>query len=488
MISLQDILYKVPLMEINGDTSVQVSGVSFDSRKVQPGGLFVAMRGVHVDGHKFLPKALENGAVAMVCEQFPETLDEGITWVKVQDSSVALAWLAANFYGNPADELKIVGVTGTNGKTTTTTLLHDLATALGYPAGLLSTVEVRIGKKVVEATHTTPDALSIHAHFRAMVDAGCEYCFMEVSSHALAQNRTKGIPFAGAVFSNLTQDHLDYHPTFRDYLEAKKTLFDELPAGAFALTNVDDRNGLVMMQNTRAKVLTYGLQKPADYKGKVIENTFQGLLLDILGREVWFRMVGSFNAYNLLAVCAAAVELGLEEEEVLVELSKIEGVNGRFQALRSSELSLTAIVDYAHTPDALKNVLETIRDVNQTEGRIITLVGCGGDRDRAKRPIMGKIAAELSDQVIITSDNPRTEDPAEIIREIVAGVPVSLKRRVLTIENRKEAIAAACRMAHERDIILVAGKGHETYQDIQGVKHPFDDRQEILENFKLMRS
>lgn len=488
MISLQDILYRVPIVEMNGDTSVEVSNVTFDSRAVVSGGLFVAIKGTQVDGHAYISKALDKGAAVVVCEIFPETLAEGITWVRVQDSSVALAWLGANFYGNPAEELKIVGITGTNGKTTTATLLHDMVTALGYPAGLLSTVEVRIGKEIVPATHTTPDPLAIHAHFRSMVDAGCEFCFMEVSSHALVQNRTTGIPFAGAVFTNLTHDHLDYHKSFSEYLQAKKRLFDELPAGSFALTNADDRNGSVMLQNTKGTKINYALKKAADYKAKVIENTFQGLLLDLDSTEVWFRMVGSFNAYNLLAVYAVAVELGLDKEEILLELSKIEGVNGRFQTFRSPDLSLTAVVDYAHTPDALKNVLNTIRDVNQTEGRVITLVGCGGDRDRDKRPVMGQIAAELSDQVIFTSDNPRTEDPAEILREIVAGVPVSLKRRVLTIENRREAIAAACRMAQNKDIILVAGKGHETYQDINGVKHPFDDRQEILENFKLMSS
>ena len=488
MISLQDILYRVPIVEMNGDTSIQVSGVAFDSRKVESGGLFVAIRGTQVDGHDYIEKALERGAVAVVCEAYPQAPAPGITWVRVKDSSLALSWLAANFYGNPAQELKIVGVTGTNGKTTCTTLLHDLTTALGYPAGLLSTVEVRIGKEVVPATHTTPDALAIQRHFRNMVDAGCEFCFMEVSSHALVQNRVTGIPFAGGVFTNLTQDHLDYHKTFAEYLQAKKLLFDGLPSGAFALTNPDDRNGMVMLQNSKARHITYALKKPADYKAKIIENTFQGLLLDVNGTEVWFRMIGSFNAYNLLAAYAVAVELGMDSEEVLLELSKIEGVNGRFQTLRAPELGLTAVVDYAHTPDALKNVLDTIQDINQTEGRVITLVGCGGDRDKGKRPLMGRIAAERSDQVIITSDNPRSEEPAAIIREIETGVPISLKRKVLTIENRREAIAAACRLAQNKDIILVAGKGHETYQEINGVKHPFDDRLVLLENFKLMSS
>lgn len=488
MITLQDILYKCPLIEVRGDLQTEVVDFFFDSRAVVAGSLFIATRGVSADGHAFIGASLSKGAVAVVCEEFPAQMSADVIWIKVADAARSLAYIAANFYGNPADKLTIVGVTGTNGKTTTATLLYKLFTAMGERSGLLSTVVILIGEQEIAATHTTPDAKQLHQIFRKMVDAGCQYCFMEVSSHALVQQRVAGVKFAGAVFTNITHDHLDYHGTFRAYLEAKKMLFDELGENAFGLVNADDKNGLVMLQNCKARRLTYSVQRMADYKARIVENTFEGLSLEINGREAWFRLIGSFNAYNLLAVFAVAKELGLEEDEFLQELSAIDGVNGRFQTVTSPQRSRTAIVDYAHTPDALKNVLETIRDIRHGGGKIITVVGCGGNRDKGKRPVMAEIATRLSDQVVLTSDNPREEEPAEILAEMLAGVPISGRRKVMTVENRKEAIGVACRLAQPQDIILVAGKGHETYQEIKGVKHPFDDRQVLAETFKTLES
>ncbi len=486
MMTLHDILYKCPLVEVRGDLSTQVVDFHFDSRAIVAASLFVAVRGTASDGHTYIGASVAKGAVAVVCEEFPTEMPADVVWIKVADAALSLAHIAANYYDNPADKMKVIGVTGTNGKTTTATLLYKLFTAMGERSGLLSTVVVMIGEHEMPATHTTPDAKQLHFAFKKMVDAGCTYCFMEVSSHALVQKRVAGIKFAGAVFTNLTHDHLDYHGTFKNYLEAKKILFDELGSHAFGLVNADDKNGLVMLQNCKARRLTYSLQRMADYKGRIIENTFEGLFMDLNGREAWFRLIGSFNAYNLLAVYGVAKEMELDEDGLLEELSNIDGVNGRFQTITSAKRSHTAIVDYAHTPDALKNVLETIRDIRQGSGKIITVVGCGGNRDATKRPVMAEIAARLSDQVVLTSDNPRDEEPASILEQMMAGVPVSGRRKVMTVENRKEAIAVACRLAQPDDIILVAGKGHETYQEIKGVKHPFDDRKILAETFNTL--
>ncbi len=486
MPTLQDILYKAPIEEIRGDLSLEIADFVFDSRQAGPGMLYIARRGVAVDGHSFIQGAIDAGVVAVVCEEIPASAGEDVTWVQVKNSDTALAVLAANFYGNPSDKMQLVGVTGTNGKTTVATLLFNLFSEMGYKCGLFSTVVVRIGELEQPATHTTPDAKSLHQTFRKMADAGCAYCFMEVSSHALAQGRVEGLKFAGAIFTNLTHDHLDYHGTFKEYIKAKKILFDGLPASAFALTNLDDKNGPVMLQNTKARKLGYSLQRVTDYKGRIVENTFEGIQMEINGHDAWFRMIGSFNAYNLLAVYGTAVELELDEEECLVALSQISGVDGRFQTVRSQDLKFTAIVDYAHTPDALKNVLQTIRDVQGGAGKVITVVGCGGDRDRTKRPEMAKIASMLSDKVILTSDNPRTEEPAGILDEMYVGVPVTARRKVMRNVDRREAIVVACQLAEINDIILVAGKGHETYQEINGVKHPFDDREILKETFKTL--
>jgi len=486
MPTLQDILYKAPIEEVRGNLSVEIEDFFFDSRAVTAGTLFIAQRGTQVDGHAFIGKAVEQGAVAVVCEEMPEELAENVTWVKVRNSGLALGHIAANFYGNPSEELSVVGITGTNGKTTTATLLFELFSELGRKSGLISTVLVQIGEDVLPATHTTPDAKAIQSLFRRMADAGCTHVFMEVSSHALHQYRVAGVDFTGAVFTNITHDHLDYHGTFRDYIAAKKMLFDGLPGSAFALTNTDDKNGAVMLQNTSARRLTYAINRMADFKGRLLENTFEGLQLEMDDQQAWFRLIGSFNAYNLLAVYGTAVELGEDKDEILLVLSRIEGVNGRFQTVKSPDQRRTAIVDYAHTPDALKNVLQTIRDIQSGGGRIITVVGCGGDRDKAKRPVMAEIAANLSDQVILTSDNPRTEDPNAILDDMEAGVPITAKRKVLRNADRRAAIQTACQLADEHDIVLVAGKGHETYQEIMGVRHPFDDRDILQETFKTL--
>lgn len=478
---LQDILYKVPLTEVRGSTAMNIPDFHFDSRKVQTGDLFIAIKGTLSDGHQYIPQALQSGAAAVVCETIPEDADPAITWICVKDASIALAAIAANFYHQPAQELQIIGITGTNGKTTTATLLYELATDLGYPAGLISTVTIRINHTTVEATHTTPDAKSLHALFAQMREAGCRFCFMEVSSHALVQNRVWGVPFTGAVFTNITHDHLDYHGTFQAYIQAKQILFNELSSTAFALTNADDRNGTIMTQNSRARKLTFSMKRMADYQGRLLDNTPEGLQIQLNGNEIWSCLRGTFNAQNLLAVYGVAMELDLPQTEVLVSLSKLEGVNGRFQTFRFVG-EITAVVDYAHTPDALKNILENVRQMNQHNGRVFVVVGCGGNRDQSKRPEMARIAADLADQVLLTSDNPRFEDPEEIIRQMDAGVPVSQRKKVLRITNRTEAIRTACSMASAHDIIVVAGKGHETYQEIQGIKHPFDDR-EILKAF-----
>jgi UDP-N-acetylmuramoyl-L-alanyl-D-glutamate--2,6-diaminopimelate ligase len=465
---------------LQGSWEASVSGFDFDSRKIKQGDLFVAVKGTAVDGHKFIEKGINKGATSILLEEAPEVLAEGVNWLICENSREVLSALAANFYGRPAEKLKIVGVTGTNGKTTSATLLHRVFAELGHPAGLISTIQYMVGEEVFPSSHTTPDPKQLHTLFAQMVEKGCEYCFMEVSSHALSQGRVSGIPFKVALFTNITHDHLDYHGSFKAYIEAKKRLFDELEKDAVAIVNVDDRNGQVMVQNTRAKAKSYALKRMADYKGKLLENTFEGIRMEIDGEEAWFRMRGSFNAYNLLMIYAAGIELGIEQEELLKAMSLIEGVEGRFQVIRSKDQK-TAIVDYAHTPDALKNVLDTILDVDQGQHKVFTVVGCGGNRDKEKRPIMGKIAAEASAQVILTSDNPRDEEPETIIDEMYAGIPDRHLRKVLRNKDRREAIRTACMLAQPGDIILVAGKGHETYQEIKGVKHPFDDRKVLIE-------
>jgi len=481
---LKDIIADISVEEIRGELDKEISDIQFDSRKIREGQLFVAQKGTQTDGHQFVDMAIANGAAAIMCEQLPARLKEGVTYLRVANSQQALALALAAFFGHPAKSLQVVGITGTNGKSTTVSLLHDLFSALGCKSGLISTIQYKVGTTVLPASHTTPDARQLQALFARMRDEGCEYCFMEVSSHALMQQRTAGIPFAMAVFTNISHDHLDYHGTFAAYIRAKKRLFDGLSPQAIALINTDDRNARVMVQNCAATVKTYALKRMADYRARLLENTFEGLLLEIDGQEVWCRLMGSFNAYNLLAAYAVAREAGLEAQEVLTHLSSIKGVAGRFEVIRSGPKQITAIVDYAHTPDALENVLKTIADINQHSHQLIVVMGCGGNRDRAKRPKMGKIAAEWADQLIITSDNPRNEDPHAIMQEVLEGVPQKQRSKVLMIENRRAAIETACRLAGDRDIVLVAGKGHENYQEIRGVKHPFDDREVLRETFK----
>ncbi|MDB9801175.1 UDP-N-acetylmuramoyl-L-alanyl-D-glutamate--2,6-diaminopimelate ligase [Flavobacteriaceae bacterium] len=480
MITLKDILYKVSLEKVVGNTAVAFRELQFDSRKVGLDDVFIAIKGTQSDGHQFIKKAIDQGALAVVCQQIPKEIINGITYLQVQDTQQALAIMASHFYGNPSRELQLVGVTGTNGKTTIATLLYTLFTSAGYKVGLLSTIKVIIGATEHAATHTTPDSLAINKYLRQMVDAGVAYCFMEVSSHGIDQKRTEGLHFAGGVFTNLSHDHLDYHTSFKQYRDVKKTFFDGLPKTAFALTNADDKNGPVMLQNTKARKYTYALKTIADYKAQILENQLQGLLLKINNQELWVKLIGNFNAYNLLAIYATAEQLGLEELEILQLLSTLESVDGRFQHL-VSEGKITAIIDYAHTPDALKNVLETINTIRSGNEQLITVVGCGGDRDVEKRPKMGAIAAQLSTKVIFTSDNPRSENPDTIIQHIEAGVPPQHYKKTIAISDRKQAIKTACQMANEHDIILVAGKGHETYQEIQGVRNEFDDRKTISE-------
>jgi UDP-N-acetylmuramoyl-L-alanyl-D-glutamate--2,6-diaminopimelate ligase len=482
---LSDILYKTRLEEIIGSTNLAISSVTFDSRKVKKDSLFIATRGTASDGHHYIEVAIENGAVAVVCEDLPETLKENVTYVKVLDSSASLGYVACNFYDNPSEKLKLVGITGTNGKTTTVTLLFNLFRGLGYNVGLLSTVENKINTTVIPSTHTTPDALALNELLAKMVEAGCQYAFMEVSSHAIVQHRITGLKFTGAAFSNITHDHLDYHKTFEEYIRAKKMFFDHLQDDAFALTNKDDRNGSVMLQNTKAKKYSYGLKSVADFKCRVVENHLNGLLLSIDNQDVWVKLIGSFNAYNVLVVYSIALLLKQDKVQVLTTLSNLNSVEGRFQYIKSKN-SIVAIVDYAHTPDALKNVLETIKDIRTGNEQVITLVGCGGDRDATKRPIMAQIACEYSNKIILTSDNPRSENPEDILNQMQAGInPVDMKK-TLRISDRKEAIRTAVAFAKENDIILIAGKGHEKYQEINGVKHPFDDFEIVKENFKTL--
>lgn len=480
---LQELLPAIEIVETAGPVNRPVTGIQSDSRKVGNGFLFVAVRGTAVDGHAYIPAAVAQGAAAVVCEQLPDEKEENCTYIKVKDSADALGRLASAWNGYPSRKLTLVGVTGTNGKTTVATVLYELFRRLGHKAGLLSTVCNYIDGRAVKATHTTPDPLELNALLAEMAQAGCEYVFMEASSHAIDQKRISGLEFDGGIFTNLTRDHLDYHKTVEAYLKAKKKFFDELPAGAFALTNADDKSGWVMLQNTAAKKLAYSLRTLADFKGKIIESLIQGTDLEVNGREVFVRFVGKFNAYNLLAVYGAAVALGKDPEEVLVALSSLHPVAGRFETL-PSPAGYTGIVDYAHTPDALANVLTAIREVLPDEARIITVVGAGGDRDKGKRPLMAKEAARLSDRLILTSDNPRSEVPEEIIRDMEAGLDGADKKRTLCITDRAEAIKAAVMLAGKGDVILVAGKGHEDYQEIKGVKHHFDDREQLKELFK----
>lgn len=455
----------------------EVKDICFDSRKVSQGSCFVAQVGTKVDGHQYIDSTIDAGAVAIVCQQMPAQQREGVAYVVVENSDWALGVMADNYYGHPSRQLKLVGITGTNGKTTTVTLLHRMFRAYGYRVGLLSTIVNKIDETEIPATHTTPDAITLNALLRQMVDAGCQYAFMEVSSHSVVQHRIGGLTFAGGIFSNITHDHLDFHKTMANYIAAKKMFFDHLPSSAFALTNIDDRNGMVMVQNTKAKVHTYSLNKMADFRCKVVEDTFQGLQLEINGREVWTRLVGRFNAYNLTAIYAAAVLSGIDEAEALRLLSTLSAAEGRFQYV--SGKGITAIVDYAHTPDALENVLQTINDIRRQSQILYTVVGCGGDRDSTKRPEMAKIACEMSDRLVLTSDNPRTEDPEKILDDMETGLTSEQRSQVVRITDRRQAIKTAVMMAHEGDIILVAGKGHEKYQDVNGVKHHFDDVEEL---------
>jgi len=479
---LQDILYKVHLLEVVGATDIAVSSIAIDSRKVIKGTAFVAIKGVAQDGHDYISKAIELGAKVIVCENMPALHVDGVTYIKVSNTSEAVAFMAHQFYDAPSTKIKLVGVTGTNGKTTIATLLFKLFSELGYTCGLVSTVQNQIGDQIIPATHTTPDAVSLNELLNTMVDAGCSHVFMECSSHAVHQHRITGLQFTGGLFSNITHDHLDYHKTFENYIAAKKGFFDALPAAAFAITNSDDKRGEVMLQNTKAKKLSYGLKSSADYKGKILENALTGLVMLVNEIEVHFRLIGEFNAYNLLAVYGAAVNLGIESNTALTTLSMLAGAEGRFDYIISNK-QVIGIIDYAHTPDALENVLATIKKLRKGYEQVITVVGCGGDRDKTKRPIMAQTACDLSDKVILTSDNPRTEDPALIIADMEAGLNTAAKRKYISILDRKEAIKAAVEFAKPEDIVLVAGKGHEKYQDINGVKHPFDDKAILLAFF-----
>jgi UDP-N-acetylmuramoyl-L-alanyl-D-glutamate--2,6-diaminopimelate ligase len=484
MCKLNDLLIESELLLLEGNSNIEIVGLAFDSRKVQAGFAFFALRGTHSDGHQFISKAIELGASAIVCEEMPDARPESVVFVQVCNAAKALGMMASAFYGNPSANLKLVGVTGTNGKTTIATLLYNLCLKLGYRAGLISTISYRINEQEFPASHTTPDQLQLAELMAKMVEEGCDYCFMEVSSHAVDQHRIAGLEFDGAIFTNLTHDHLDYHGTLDAYLKAKKSFFDELSKSAFALTNADDRNGAVMLQNTKAHKLNYSLRTLADFKCKILESHFDGSLIEIDGIEVWTHFVGKFNASNLLAVYGAALALGLDKNEVLTAISELTPVHGRFDTIRSVD-GVFAIVDYAHTPDALKNVLSTIDEMRTHAEQLITVAGAGGDRDKTKRPKMAAIACELSDKIILTSDNPRTEDPLQILRDMEVGVDAVSRKKVLTIADRREAIKTAVMLARPGDIILVAGKGHENYQDVMGVKHHFDDKEELANAFGI---
>jgi UDP-N-acetylmuramoyl-L-alanyl-D-glutamate--2,6-diaminopimelate ligase len=483
---LQDILYKVAIRSVEGNTAAEVKDLQIDSRRITAGSCFIAVKGAAVDGHEFIDKAIDCGAIIIVCEALPQQLKTGITYIEVENSLEAAGTMSHNFYEEPSAKVKLVGVTGTNGKTTIATLLFKLFTAMDYKCGLISTVQNQIGSQIIPATHTTPDAVNLNTLLQQMVNEGCDYVFMEVSSHAIHQHRIAGLQFAGALFSNITHDHLDYHKTFDEYIRVKKSWFDNLPATAFAISNADDKRGAVMLQNTVAKKYFYSLKTMADFKGKILDNSLTGLHLVVNEVDVHFRLIGEFNAYNLLAVYGAAICLGENKNEVLQALSGLDGAEGRFDYSVSNNDKLIGIIDYAHTPDALLNVLATIKKLRQGHEQVITVVGCGGDRDKTKRPIMAEVACEYSDKVILTSDNPRSEDPLEILKDMEAGVSIVAKKKVLSIADRKEAIKTAVALAGKEDILLIAGKGHEKYQDIKGVKHDFDDKKVLKEMFELL--
>ncbi|CAM4330980.1 UDP-N-acetylmuramoyl-L-alanyl-D-glutamate--2, 6-diaminopimelate ligase [Zobellia nedashkovskayae] len=478
-------MFGASLTDVIGSTNVLVDNICFDSRKVKMDDVFVAIKGTLTDGHLYIAKAIDLGAKAIVCEELPDQTVEGVTYVEVKDGNTALAMMASNFYGNPSKNLKLVGVTGTNGKTTISSLLYQLFKKAGYKVGLLSTIKIMVDEEVYATSHTTPDALTINEHLHLMNEAGVEFCFMEVSSHGIHQKRTQGLVFEGAIFTNLSHDHLDYHKTFAEYRDTKKILFDQLPKNAFAISNIDDKNGAIMLQNTKAKKYTYALRTYADYRAQVLESQFDGTLLKINDHELWSRLIGHFNAYNMLAIFATADLLGMETLETLRLLSELENVDGRFQYFISGK-KITAIVDYAHTPDALKNVLETISTLRTGNENVITVVGCGGDRDRSKRPVMGHIASEMSNQAIFTSDNPRSESPSSIIEAMEEGVEPQNVKKILSIENREQAIKTACQLANAEDIILIAGKGHETYQETNGKRIHFDDFEMVKEILKSL--
>lgn len=478
--NLQDLLYGVSIKSLKGLPQAEVVALAFDSRLVNAGTLFFAIKGTAVDGHQYIEQTIKAGANVIVCEELPTAINDTVTYVEVENSAEALGIISCNFYGNPSAALKLVGITGTNGKTTIATLLYQLFRSLNYGTGLISTVQNQINEDIIPSTHTTPNPIALNQLLRTMVDRGCEYCFMEVSSHAVAQHRIAGLTFSGAVFSNITHDHLDFHKTFDQYLKAKKGFFDALPKSAFALTNTDDKNGMVMLQNTKAYKKTYALKQLADFKAKIIENKFSGLHLEVDQTDVFFRMVGSFNAYNLLAAYATAVLLEQDKLKVLTALSALPGAEGRFDYMVSKS-GIIGVVDYAHTPDAVQNVLSTIANIRKGTEQVITVIGCGGDRDKTKRPVMAQVACDWSDKVILTSDNPRTEDPQAIISDMEAGVSPTNQRKAISILDRREAIKTACHIAQPGDIILIAGKGHEKYQEINGVRHHFDDKEVINE-------
>ena len=486
MANLKDILYKVSIRSVRGQTDLQIANLQTDSRQVGKGSVFIAIRGVSTDGHAFIPSVIDKGAVAVICEELPASIHPGVTYVEVQDSSAAAGQIAHNYFEQPSEKLKLVGVTGTNGKTTIATLLYKLFTALGFKCGLVSTVENIIGDRIVPSTHTTPDAISLNALLKQMVEAGCSHVFMETSSHAIHQKRIAGLRYTGGIFSNITHDHLDYHKTFDEYIRVKKAFFDSLQATAFAISNADDKRGSVMLQNTNAKQYYYALKTQADFKGKILENGLTGLVMTINDHEVHFRLIGEFNAYNLLAVYGAAICLGEQREEVLRFLSVLTGAEGRFDYAISPREKVIGIVDYAHTPDALINVLATIKKLKKGYEQVITVVGCGGDRDKTKRPLMAAAACEYSDKVIFTSDNPRSEDPEQILRDMQEGLQSAAKRKAIAITDRREAIKTAISLSKPEDIVLVAGKGHEKYQEIKGVKQPFDDKKVVQELFELL--
>jgi UDP-N-acetylmuramoyl-L-alanyl-D-glutamate--2,6-diaminopimelate ligase len=483
---LQEILYKVRIRSVHGKIDVDVKNLQLDSRNVGKGSAFIAVKGTHTDGHQFIESVTAAEPAAIICERLPSRLKEGITYIEVEDSAAASGLLAHNFFGQPSEKMKLVGITGTNGKTTIATLLYKLFSSLGYTCGMLSTVQNHIGDKILPATHTTPDPVSLNQLLHDMLEAGCTHVFMETSSHAIHQHRIEGLYYTGGIFSNITHDHLDYHKTFDEYLRVKKSFFDHLPSAAFALTNADDKRGDVILQNTAATKYTYSLKTAADFKGTILENNLTGLVMLVNDQEVHFRLVGEFNAYNLLAAFGAAVCLGEEKAEILRNLSVLSGAEGRFDYMISPKEKIVGIVDYAHTPDALENVLSTLRKLRKNEERIITVVGCGGDRDKSKRPVMGELACQLSDQVVFTSDNPRSEEPEVILKDMETGLNTAARRKFISISDRKEAIKTAVSLSQHSDIVLVAGKGHEKYQEIKGVKYPFDDKTVLREIFELL--